>query len=210
MNGNGNSQILPAQTDMQMDSISHQITEQERTFAIEHLIRTRDTFLKSIKNVDEKTWYRRPGPGQWSVAECAEHLMLTEVYYFMPSIQKMLAEGPDPSRMEQVIGKDAIAISSMEDRSYKAVGAPWEETNDREIDKNMLMETFLVKRNEVIQYLLNTKDPLRAVFFDAPGLGLVDAFQFILYISAHTTRHTGQILDIVNMEFHPNTVAVHG
>lgn len=191
-----------------MEHVSHQITEQERTFAIEHLIRTRDSLINTLGHVNEKTWYLRPGSGQWSVAECAEHLMLTEVYYFMPNIQKMLAEGIDPSKMDQVIGKDAIAISSMEDRSYKVTGAPWVESNDREIDKSMLTETFLVKRNEVIQYLLTTKDPLRAVFFDAPGLGWVDAYQFILYISAHTTRHTGQIQDILELEFHPNTVAV--
>jgi hypothetical protein len=188
-----------------MENNSYQITEQERTFAIEHLTKTRDAFVNTIKDIDERQWYLKPGKGQWSTAECAEHILLTEVYYFMPTVNKMLSDGPDPSKLSLTAGKDGVGISVMEDRSFKAVGAPWEEVPGREIDKDNLIGTFLVKRDEVIEFVKNTKAPLRACFTDAIGLGTVDVYQFILYISAHTTRHTGQIEDILVLELHPNS-----
>lgn len=188
-----------------MQNNSYQITEQEKTFAIEHLTKTRDAFVNTIKDIDERQWYAKPGQGQWSIAECAEHLLLTEVYYFMPNIQKMLSEGPDPSKMSLTAGRDGFGIAMMENRTFKVVGAPWEEAPGREIDKDNLIGTFLVKRNEVIEFVKNTQDPLRACFMEAPGLDTVDVYQFILYISAHTTRHTGQIEDILVAELHPNS-----
>lgn len=188
-----------------MENNAFQISEQERTFAIEHLTKTRDAFVNTIKELDERQWYLKPGPGHWSTAECAEHLFLTEVYYFMPNILKMQADGPNPDKIAEAAGKDEVAISSMENRSYKVIGAPWEEVAGRKIDKDPLIATFLEKRNEVISWLKQTKDPLRVLFFDCPGLGWVDAYQFILYISAHTTRHTGQIADILELELHPNS-----
>ena len=187
-----------------MKNVEYQINTQEIDFAATHLAKTRDAFVKSIEGLTDKQWYHRPGPGQWSIAECADHLLQTELYYFEPTIKTMLAEPANPERLAEATGKDAGAYSSMEDRSYKIKGAPWEEVFEKKIDRENLISSFLQKRNEMIEWVKNTDEELRVHFTVFPGLDTIDVYQFILFISGHTTRHTGQILDIVESEFYPN------
>ncbi len=180
-----------------MKNPAYQISESERNFALNHLAASRENFLSTIKDLSESQWYLRPGAGQWTPAECAEHILQTELYYFEPILKQMLSDAPDPSKMEGVVGKDAIAISSMEERAFKVKGQPWEEIPDKKIDKAALKASFEGKRNEIIEFLTHADNEFRVHFFDCPGLGTLDAYQFILFISAHTNRHTSQIKDIV-------------
>jgi 23S rRNA G2069 N7-methylase RlmK/C1962 C5-methylase RlmI len=174
----------------------YSITAQEKQFAIDHLRCTGKAFTDAISDLNEMQWYMRPGPGQWSAAECAQHLLETELYFFKPTIDKMLADLADPSRMEAASGKDSMVIASMESREHKIKGQPWEESSDKVIDKEALMAAFQAKRAENIAWLEGSGENFRVHFIDFPGLGALDVYQFILFISAHTTRHTGQIQDI--------------
>jgi len=186
-----------------MKNEEYQISAQEKEFAINRLSNTRDAFVKTIEGMTEKQWYHRPGPGQWSVAECADHLLQTELYYFQPTINTMLAEPANPERRGEAIGKDVASYAGMEDRSYKIKGAPWEEIFEKKIDRENLISSFLKKRNEMIEWVKNTDEELRVHFSVFPGLETIDVYQFILFISGHTTRHTGQIQDIIESEFYP-------
>jgi uncharacterized damage-inducible protein DinB len=174
----------------------YSITAQEKKFAIDHLRRTGKAFIDAISDLNETQWYMRPGQGQWSAAECAQHLLETELYYFKSSIDKMLSEPADHSRMEAASGKDSMVIAAMESRESKIKGQPWEESSDKVIDKGALMAAFQAKRAENIAWLEGSGEDFRVHFIDFPGLGPLDVYQFILLISAHTTRHMGQIQDI--------------
>jgi uncharacterized damage-inducible protein DinB len=179
-----------------MNSNTYSITAQEKQFALDHLNQSGKSFIDAISEMSEKQWYRRPGPGQWSAAECAQHLLETELYFFMPSVEKMLAEAPNPERMSETTGKDQSIIDSMELRAHKIKGQPWDESSEKIIDKAALISAFSSKRAENIQWLENSDGNFRANYIDFPGMGALDVYQFILFISAHTTRHTGQIQDI--------------
>lgn len=180
-----------------MKNPAYQLTDDERLFALNHLSASRDMFVNTIRDLGENLWYRKPGPGEWSTAECAEHILQTELYYFEPLLFKSLAEDARPERRSEVEGKDGIAVSIMEERAFKVKGAPWEEIPDKKVDKEALIADFLAKRNAIIDFLKTSDAEFRVHYIDAPGMGLLDAYQFILYISAHTNRHTGQIQDII-------------
>lgn len=205
MNGIGNRPMF-GRLISDMDNTLTNITDAERAFAIQHLTQTGKAFIDSIRDMTEAQWYMRPGPGQWSASECADHLLQTEVYFFMPTIQKMLSEPADPARRAETAGKDEAAIASMENRTYKIKGQPWDETADKKIDKEALIAGFEQKRAEVIAWLSDTQDALRVHYTTFPGLETIDVYQFILMISAHTTRHTGQIEDIKELDFYPKAV----
>ena len=153
-----------------MKNIEYQITAQEKEFATNHLAKTRDAFVNSIQNMNDKQWYYRPGSGHWSVAECADHLLQTELYYFQSTIDKMLSDPADPDRRKEAAGKDVAAYAGMEDRSYKIKGAPWEEIFEKKIDKKNLIASFLNKRNEMINWVTNTDQELR-VHYSVPRFG---------------------------------------
>ena len=183
-----------------MNTSNYSISSEEKQFAVSHLTASGRAFMNSIANMPENLWYMRPGPGQWSPAECAQHLLETELYFFMPSVEKMLADAPAPGRIAETQGKDQMVIASMENREHKIKGQPWEETSDKIIDKAALIASFQAKRAENIAWLENNGDDFRIHFIDFPGMGALDVYQFILFISAHTTRHTGQIQDIIELQ----------
>lgn len=183
-----------------MNTKDFSISSQEKQFAIDHLNRTGREFIDAIAGLNEDQWYKRPGPGQWSAAECAQHLLETELYFFMPGIEKMFADTPNPERMTETAGKDLQVIAALESRENKIKGQPWEESSDKKIDKNALIDAFQQKRAEHIAWLENSGENFRVHFIDFPGMGALDVYQFILFVSAHTTRHTGQIQDIRQLQ----------
>jgi len=184
------------------------ITKEEKQFAIDYLTRTGQEFIDSIQNVNRKQWNIRPGAGQWSIAECADHILKTEAYFLMSTLEKMLAEPADVTKMPLAAGKDEISYKSMENRTYKIVGQPWEEAAEDTIDKEALIAEFSSKRAEHIDWLKNSNDEFRVHFTTFPGLDTIDAYQFILMIAGHTTRHSGQINDIKSHEFYPSSETV--
>jgi len=58
------------------------------------------------------------------------------------------------------------------------------------------LAAFQSARDSHIDYVRTTQDPLREHFFKHPVLGDLDAYQWILLISAHTERHVNQILEV--------------
>ncbi len=181
-----------------MQNPQFQITPLERDFAIAHLERTRDALVKAVENLTEEQWYFRAEPGQWTPAQCASHLLETELYFFMPTLEKMLSEPADPDRMKDAQGKDQLSYMSMEDRSFKIQGQPRTDEEGKKVDKESLISAFLQKRNENIEWLRSTTVELRTHFTVMPFLETLDAYQFILFVSGHTTRHTLQIEEVLN------------
>jgi hypothetical protein len=167
-----------------MPDYKSQITEGEREFAINHLSRTGSRFIEVVRSVPQDLWNHRPGKGQWTVAECAEHIQLTEAYFFMPTLDTILAEAPDASRQEQASGKDEFCIRFMENRSEKISGQPWEEAADKQIDRDALLSSFMEHRQRNIDWLRNTDAPLRLHYTFFPVVETLDAYQFILMMSA--------------------------
>jgi hypothetical protein len=116
----------------------------------------------------------------------------------MPTLEKMLSEPSNPDRMKEAQGKDQLSYMSMEDRSFKIQGQPRTDEEGKKVDKDALISAFLQKRNENIEWLKGTTEELRTHFTEMPFLETLDAYQFILFVSGHTTRHTLQIEEVLN------------
>jgi hypothetical protein len=186
-----------------MNNPLYQITDKERDFALAHLSRTRDEFIKTVKNLSREQWYYKPGPGPWCPADCAQHILESELYFFWPTMEKMLSEPANPEKMNEATGKDEASYKGMENRTVKIVGQPWQEVEDLNIDKEKLISDFNAKRNEHLEWVKNTTDELRVHFTYFPGIETIDGYQVILFLSGHTTRHTDQIKEILELEACP-------
>ena len=55
---------------------------------------------------------------------------------------------------------------------------------------------FKESRDAHIEYVDKTQDDLRDHFSPHPAAGLLDAYQWILLMSAHTERHAAQINEV--------------
>ena len=59
---------------------------------------------------------------------------------------------------------------------------------------------FKERRADLIKYMKSTEDDLRNHFAETP-VGLIDTYQLLIFLSAHTKRHT---LQIAELKAHPD------
>jgi uncharacterized damage-inducible protein DinB len=172
------------------------LTPEERESALKSFQATRDNFLQSIAGLSQKQWTFKPAPDRWSVAEVAEHIAVSESSIF-GLIQKQIMTSPaTPEKREQVKGKDEIILQRVPDRSHKAQAPEFLKPTGRWATEADLTKAFEDSRKAAMDYVRTTNDDLRDHFFDHPVLGTMDAYQWLLLISAHSARHTAQIEEV--------------
>jgi hypothetical protein len=172
------------------------LSAQERDAALSSLESTHDAFLKSIAGLSEKQWRFKPAPDRWSVAEVSEHIAVSESTIF-GLVQKQIMMSPaTPDKRSEVAGKDEVVLKMVPDRSHKAQAPEFLKPTDRWATREELTKAFEDSRKATMDYVRTTNDDLRDHFGPHPLLGPLDAYQWILLISAHSERHTKQIEEV--------------
>jgi hypothetical protein len=171
------------------------LTSEEREVALKNLQATRDAFLKSIAGLSEKQWRFKPAPDRWSVAEVSEHITVAESSIFS-LVQKITSSPADPSKRAEVAGKDEKILQQVPDRTHKAQAPEFLKPTNRFATRAENIKAFEDARSATMEYVRTTNDDLRDHFGPHPALGTLDAYQWILLISAHSARHTKQIEEV--------------
>jgi hypothetical protein len=91
---------------------------------------------------------------------------------------------------------DEKILAAIPDRSVKATVPEASRPQNRFKSAAEGVAAFKSLRDAHIKYLNETQDPLRERSFKNPVMGDADAFQWILFMSAHTERHVAQILEV--------------
>ena len=171
------------------------LTQGERDRALSELYASRKQFLDSIAGLTEAQWNFKPAPDVWSIAECAEHVALSEDL-LLNALPKLMQSPADPQKNAEVNGKDELILKGMVDRSHKAKAAEVLLPKHRWPTPAALTEHFKESRDRTLDYVRITQDDLRDHFTSHPVFKTLDAYQFILLMSAHTQRHTAQLNEV--------------
>jgi hypothetical protein len=172
------------------------LTAEEREVALKSLQATRDAFLKSIAGLSEKQWRFKPAPDRWSVAEVSEHIAVSESTLLGLVQTKFMTSPAAPEKRTEVAGKDEIVLEKVPDRSHKAQAPEFLKPTNRWATREELTKAFEASRQATMDYIRTTNDDLRDHFGPHPAMGTLDAYQWILLISAHSERHTKQIEEV--------------
>ncbi|MGA2357057.1 MAG: DinB family protein [Terriglobales bacterium] len=172
------------------------LTPEERAAALKSLQATHDAFLQSIAGLSEKQWRFKPAPDRWSVAEVSEHIAVSESTIFGFVETKIMTAPADPSKRAEVAGKDEIILTKVPDRSHKVQAPEILKPTNRWATEADVIKAFEDSRKVTMDYVRTTNDDLRDHFGPHPVLGPLDAYQWILLISAHSERHTKQIEEV--------------
>jgi hypothetical protein len=172
------------------------LTPEEREAALKSLQATHDAFLQSIAGLSEKQWRFKPAPDRWSVAEVSEHITVTENMIF-GMIQSKIMTGPaTPEKRSEVKVTDDQILKMVPDRTHKfQAPEPLKPTNRWATEADQT-KAFEEARQKTMDYVRTTNDDLRDHFGPHPVIGEMDAYQWILLISAHSERHTKQIEEV--------------
>jgi hypothetical protein len=182
------------------------LTDAERAFLIEQLELSKKNFLASIAGLSDAQWRFKAGPDRWSVAECAEHIVLAEDYIFGAS--QGILMGPAAERLASSNPQvDKGLVAGVTDRSQKATAPePITPAGGKFATPAEAAKEFTARRDKSIAYAKSTQDELRV--HSAPGpAGPMDAYQFLLLMAAHAGRHTLQIREVEASPNYPKLTA---
>jgi hypothetical protein len=171
------------------------LTQSERDKAMSHFHATRKVFLDSVAGLSDAQWDFKAAPERWSIAECAEHIAVSEDAIF-EFVRNALASPAEPEKKAMTRGKDDMVVKAMPDRSVKAQAPEFLQPKRRWPDRESLIAHFKDSRDRNIAYLQTTEDDLRGHFVEHPVFKTLDAYQMMLLLSAHCERHTLQINEV--------------
>jgi hypothetical protein len=174
-------------------AFAQELTPVDRDHGVKYLEQTRDAVVVATKGLSEAQMKFKSAPDRWSVAETLEHIALSEDLIFENVTQKVMKAGPgNPDR--DIVKIDAAVLAIIPDRSHKRQ-APSPLVPTGRWTPSESLNHFLQSRAKTIQFMETTQD-LRAHATDSPLGQQLDAYEWLLYIGAHSERHTKQILEV--------------
>jgi hypothetical protein len=175
--------------------IDKTITKQERDFAIQYMEQTRDALIKDVKGLSAAQINFKADSTRWSVAQCVEHIALAEAALTMV-VQMSLKSPADPSRRDSIHFTDEQVMNILTDRSRKFNAPEMLRPVGTFGTMQVALDSFVARRNRNIEFVKTTQDDLRDHYFQNPGLGTIDDYQVILFMTAHSKRHTLQLEEV--------------
>jgi hypothetical protein len=171
------------------------LTSQEREFATQFMVTTRDTLLMDVKGLTPAQLNFKADSTRWSVAQCVEHIALAEAALTM-AYQQSLNSPADPSKRDSVKYTDQQIIHFLTDRSRKFQAPEMLKPVGTFGSFQASLDSFVARRNRNIEFVKTTQADLRDHFVTFPGVGVVDDYQVILFMVSHSKRHTLQLEEV--------------
>ena len=162
--------------------------------AHKYLETTKKNIEEATKGLSDAQWNFKPGPDRWSVAQVLEHIAVSEDY-LRGFVEGKVLKAPDAPGRD--LGKiDAMVLAMVPDRSHKFQAPEPLQPKSQFGTPEETRKHFLESRAKTEALLKDTPD-LREHAVENPPMGqTLDAYEWILFIAAHSDRHTKQIKEV--------------
>jgi hypothetical protein len=172
------------------------LTQADRDAAVQDLEATRRAFLASVQGLSDAQYRFKPAPDRWSIAEVAEHIALSEERIGGNITDKIMATPTPPELLAQVQHDDARISRLVRDRTTPRKAPEMLQPTGKFSSLADVTAAFTKDRDKMVAYVQDPKDDLRAHAGPHPLLKAMDAYQWVLLLSAHCARHTAQIEEV--------------
>ena len=161
--------------------------------ALQYLETTQKNIVDATRGLTETQWNFRSSPFKWSVAQAMEHIAASEDLLREIVVDQIKKAPPAPDR--DLKKTDDMVLEVIPDRSKKFQAPEQLRPTNQFGSPEAALKHFLESRAKTIALLKTTPD-LRAHAVDSGLFKKLDAYQRILFIGAHSERHTKQILEV--------------
>jgi uncharacterized damage-inducible protein DinB len=170
-----------------------EVTQAEKDRALQYLESTKKAIVEATAGLSEAQWNFKAGPDRWSIAQCMEHIAAAEDYIRGIVVEKVMAAPAVPGR--DLKKTDDAVVAKVPDRSQKAQAPEPLVPTNRFGSPDASLKHFLESRATTEEFLKTTPG-LRDHAVDSPLGVKMDGYEFVLFIAAHSERHTKQILEV--------------
>ena len=171
------------------------ISDKERKDAADLLSKTEQGVFDVVKGLSDAQLKYKPAPDRWSPEECVKHIAVTEEALWQ-LVEGTLKQPANPEKRSEIKSTDEQVVNMIEDRSHKVKTAQqFEPQNTKFKTLDEALASFKSNREKLIDYVKTSKDDLRNHVATLPP-GSFDCYQMILFIGAHSNRHTQQVNEV--------------
>ena len=167
-------------------------------------------FILMVDGLSDAQWNFHEEEGRWSIAEVAEHIILTEHLIFGQINEQALQSPAQPKLKKDPAQVDLMISAGVRDRSQRFQAPDPARPKGVYKTPNEAIQDFIGARSETITYLKKTDVDLRVHFADHP-LGMkLDAHQWFLFMAGHADRHLKQIEQVKTHASYPSAEKAGG
>ncbi len=179
------------------NALAQPLGQGERDFAMSQLHATRKMVLDETAGLSPAQWNFKTSPERWSIAECVEHITLSEDSLFEMLQGKILKTPPAPEkRLVKPAEKDNKIWAALTSREQRANAPVALKPSGKWATPQAMLEHFKQSRDRVIAYVEKTPDALRNHSIPSQAFESMDGYQWILLIAGHSQRHVDQIREV--------------
>ena len=149
----------------------------------------------TVKGLNDDQLNFKATPESWSVAECVEHLAISEGM-LGGMFQGALKTPADASKRDSVKMSDDELLAMISSRDQKVKTGEAFEPSGKYGSHVETVKAFVDQRAKHIEYLKSTEDDLRNHYGQLP-FGTIDGLQILLFMSGHTERHVAQMEEVM-------------
>jgi len=160
---------------------------------LQYLETTKKNIVDATRGLSEAQWNFKPSVFKWSAARVIEHIAASEDLLRQMAENQIKQAPPGPDR--DLKKTDARVLEVNPDRSRKFQAPEQLRPRNQFGSPEAALKHFLESRATTVELLKTTPD-LRSHVVDSGLLGKVDAFERILFVAAHSERHTKQLLEV--------------
>jgi len=172
---------------------AQEVTPAEKDRALQYLESTKKNVVEATKGLSEAQWNFKPAPDRWSVAQVMEHIAAAEDFLRDVTKDKVMTS-PAGETGRDVKKTDEAVLAMVPDRTHKAQAPEPLVPSNRFGSPDSSLKHFVESRSATEDFLKSTAG-LRDHVMDSP-LGKLDGYEFVLFIAAHSERHTKQINEV--------------
>ena len=176
---------------------AQEVNKAERDRLLNYLKQTQNNLKKETKGLSETQWNFKAAPDRWSVRDCLEHLALAEDFLRGMINDRVLKSPATPEKYDAAKARqqDDAIIKMISDRSQRVQAPEPLRPAGKWATPQETWKYFENSRKQTLA-IAKTTQVLRVHHQDSPVAKDVDAYQWLLFVGAHTARHTKQIQDV--------------
>lgn len=172
------------------------LTAEERKYAVEYFAKTRARLLGDLKGLSENQLTWKADTSRWSIYQCMEHIALAENLIWQ-WVQMTEHQAPTPDKRNGAKATTDELVKQMLDRSHKFNAPEMLRPETRFSSTAAAVEAYTLRRDSTMEYIRTTQDDLKDHFVTHPVFGVIDLYQALVMLAAHSERHTLQIEEVM-------------
>src|SRR5882762_1449275 len=177
-----------------ISAYSQELSAADKDRGMQYLESTKQGVIDATKGLSAAQWNFKAAPDRWSVAEVMEHIAAAEDF-IRGNITEKVMLAPARAEAEDVKALDDTVVAKIPDRSVKAQAPEPLKPTNRFGSPDGSLKHFLESRQTTEAFLTSHND-LREHAADSPLGKKLDVYEWVLFLTAHSERHTKQILEV--------------